>query len=138
MRVNMKIKTNQSLDVCLLDYLDGEISLCIIFDDLFPIFSKWYFSKMFGKTEQNERNLDLFVKSVNFSEWHLQLLMIELFEEGNQTLLFIFHVTQLNSKHRVDDNHYWGNKQLLTLGLFYFAQTHAVHVLLGLVQYYHV
>lgn len=134
----MKIKTNQSLDVCLLDYLDWEISLCIIFDDLFPIFSKGYFSKMLSKTEQNERNLDLFVKSVNFSEWHFQLLMIKLFEEGNQTLLFIFCITQLNSKHWVHGNHYWGNKQLLTLGLFYVTQTHAVHVLFGLVQYYHV
>ena len=134
----MKIKTNQSLDVCLLDYLDGKIRLCIIFDDLFPIFSKGYFSKMLSKTEQNERNLNLFVKSVNFSEGHLQLLMIELFEEGNQTLLFIFRIAQLDSKHWVHGNHYRSNKQLFTLGLFYFAQTHSIHVLFGLVQYYHV
>lgn len=136
--VDMKIKRNQSLDFCFLYYLDWQISLKIIFYDLFPIFSKRYFSKMLCKIKQHERNLDLFVHSINLSEWHLQLLSIELFEEGNQVLLSIFCVAKLNSKYRVHGNNYWSHKQLFVFGLFYFIQADSVHVLFSLVQYDHI
>lgn len=82
--------------------------------------------------------MDLFVHSINLSEWHLQLLSIELFEEGNQVLLSIFCVAKLNSKYRVHGNNYWSHKQLFVFGLFYFIQADSVHVLFSLVQYDHI